>query len=76
METIRSVTSALDEKPHAYTLIEATTLTHKAMASAGEARLIRFVKTTWEPSTWSKYVSKLFSVTKPGINNWRFMVDL
>jgi ribosomal protein S7 len=39
MRTIRAVTSILDEKAYAYSLIDAALRTHQAMALAGEARL-------------------------------------
>jgi hypothetical protein len=42
-----------------------------------EAELARFVETrAWEPTTRSKYVSKLFLVAKPGKSQRRFIVDL
>jgi hypothetical protein len=39
MEAIRPVTSTLDEKAYAYSLIDAALRTHQAVDSAGEARL-------------------------------------
>jgi hypothetical protein len=39
METIRAVTSTLDERAYAYSLADAALRAHKAVASAGEARL-------------------------------------
>jgi hypothetical protein len=42
-----------------------------------EAELARFVETgAWEPTTYNKYVSRLFLVAKPGDNQWRFIVDI
>jgi hypothetical protein len=42
-----------------------------------EAELARFVEIgAWEPTTCSKYVSRLFLVAKLGKNQWRFIVDL
>jgi hypothetical protein len=42
-----------------------------------EAEVARFVTTVaWEPTTYNKYVSKLFLVAKPGNKQWRFIVDL
>jgi hypothetical protein len=42
-----------------------------------EAELARSVETgPWEPTTCSRYVSRLLLVTKPGNNQWRFIVDL
>jgi hypothetical protein len=41
------------------------------------AELACFIATgAWEPTPWSQYVSILFLVGKPGINHWRFIVDL
>jgi hypothetical protein len=39
METIRAVTPTSDETTYAYLLIDAALRTHKAVVSAGEARL-------------------------------------
>jgi hypothetical protein len=42
METIRAVTSTPDETTYAYSLVDATLRTQQAVASTGEARLMRF----------------------------------
>ena len=42
-----------------------------------ERELARFVQAgAWEPSTCSDYVSRLFLVPKPGVNQWRLICDL
>jgi hypothetical protein len=39
--------------------------------------LARFVQAeAWEPSTCNDYVSILFIVHKPSVNQWRLMCDL
>eukprot|EP00873_Tetraselmis_striata_P045493 jgi/Tetstr1/465757/TSEL_010382.t1 len=42
-----------------------------------EGKLARFVESgAWEFGTCRKWVSRLFLVLKPGVNQWRYIIDL